>query len=152
MNCRVRAGPLSRRKSSKRVQGEEPLVGCPSGTHTRNRIVNADDSLAVSRIRTATAGSARRVARLEPVQEWYDPSMTRSKIAISLPKDQLVRVQQEVRAGRADSVSGYIARVLAEQERRESLRELVGDLIEKYGKPAAEDVKWAERALASRRG
>jgi hypothetical protein len=78
--------------------------------------------------------------------------MTRSKIAISLPKDQLVRVQQEVRAGRADSVSGYIARVLAEQERRESLRELVGDLIEKYGKPAAEDVKWAERALASRRG
>jgi hypothetical protein len=84
--------------------------------------------------------------------EWYDSSMTRAKIAISLPKDQLVRVHREVRAGRADSVSGYIAQVLAEHERRESLRALLRDLIEQYGKPAAEDVKWAERALAPRRG
>ncbi len=87
-----------------------------------------------------------------PFQEWYDTGMTRSKIAISLPRDQLVRVHREVRAGRADSVSGYIARVLAEHERRESLRRLLRDLIEQYGEPAAEDVKWAERALASRRG
>jgi len=78
--------------------------------------------------------------------------MTMSKIAISLPKEQVVRVQREVRAGRADSVSGYIARVLAEHERRESLRALLRDLVEQYGKPSAEDVKWAERALAPRRG
>jgi hypothetical protein len=78
--------------------------------------------------------------------------MTRSKIAISLPKDQLVKVHREIRAGRADSVSGYIARVLAEHEKRESLRIILRDLIAQYGKPAAEDVKWAERALAPRRG
>jgi hypothetical protein len=78
--------------------------------------------------------------------------MTRSKIAISLPKDQLVRVHREVRAGRADSVSGYIARVLAEHEGRESLQVLLRDLIEQHGKPAAKDMKWAERALAPRRG
>ena len=78
--------------------------------------------------------------------------MTRSKIAISLPKDQLVKVHRAVRAGRADSVSGYIAQVLAEHEKRESLRALLRDLIDQYGKPAAEDVKWAERALAPRRG
>jgi Arc/MetJ-type ribon-helix-helix transcriptional regulator len=77
--------------------------------------------------------------------------MTRSKIAISLPKDQLARVHQEVRAGRADSVSGYIARALAEQEKRESLRALLRDLIEQHGEPAAKDIKWAERALAPRR-
>jgi len=77
--------------------------------------------------------------------------MTRSKIAISLPKDQLVKVHREVRAGRDDSVSGYIARVLAEHERRESLRELLRDLIKQYGEPASEDVKWAKRALAPRR-
>jgi len=35
--------------------------------------------------------------------------MTKSKIAISLPKDQIARVHREVRAGRAGSVSGYIA-------------------------------------------
>lgn len=78
--------------------------------------------------------------------------MTRAKIAISLPKDQLARVHREVRAGRADSVSGYIAGVLAEQEKRESLRALLRDLIEQHGEPSAKDIKWAERALAPRRG
>jgi len=78
--------------------------------------------------------------------------MTMSKIAISLPKDQIARVQREIRAGRAGSVSGYIARVLAEQERRESLQELLRDLMEQHGEPAAKDIKWAERALEQRRG
>jgi hypothetical protein len=78
--------------------------------------------------------------------------MTRSKIAISLPRDQLVKVHREVRAGRADSVSGYIAGVLAEHDRRQSLRVLLRDLIDQYGEPAAEDIKWAEHAFAPRRG
>ena len=77
--------------------------------------------------------------------------MTKAKIAISLPKDQLARVHREVRAGRADSVSGYIARVLADQEKRESLKVLLRDLIEQYGEPGAEDIKWAKRAFAPRR-
>ena len=78
--------------------------------------------------------------------------MTSSKIAISLPRDQLVRAHREVRAGRASSVSGYIAHVLAEDERRQSLRALLRDLIEQHGEPTAKDVKWAERALAPQRG
>ena len=78
--------------------------------------------------------------------------MTRSKIAISLPKDQLVRVHREVRAGRADSVSGYIARVREEDERRQSLRSLLRELIAQHGEPTGEDIKWAERALPPRRG
>jgi hypothetical protein len=82
----------------------------------------------------------------------YDAGMTRSKIAISLPKAQPAMVHREIRAGRAESVSGYIARVLAEHEKRESLRALLRDLIEQYGEPATKDIKWAERALAPRRG
>jgi hypothetical protein len=78
--------------------------------------------------------------------------MTKAKIAISLPNEQLVRVHREIRAGRADSVSGYISSVLAEHERRESLKALLRDLIEQHGKPSAEDVRWAERALAPQRG
>jgi Arc/MetJ-type ribon-helix-helix transcriptional regulator len=81
---------------------------------------------------------------------WYDIGMTRAKIAISLPKHQLARVHREVRAGRADSVSGYIASALAEQEKRDSLRTLLRDLIEQHGEPAPEDVKWAERMLPRR--
>jgi Arc/MetJ-type ribon-helix-helix transcriptional regulator len=84
--------------------------------------------------------------------ERYDTGMTSSKIAISLPKEQLARVHREVRAGRAASVSGYISRVLTEHGKRESLRALLRDLIEQHGEPAAKDVKWAERVLAPRRG
>jgi hypothetical protein len=89
---------------------------------------------------------------LTPVHERYDAGMTKAKIAISLPKDQLARVHREVRAGRAESVSGYIAQVLAEHEKRESLRALLRDLIAQYGEPATKDIKWAERVLAPRRG
>ena len=92
------------------------------------------------------------IRNLETSAARYDIGMTKSKIAISLPKDQIAWVHREVRAGRAGSVSGYIARVLAEQERRESLRELLRDLIEQHGEPAAKDNKWAERALEQRRG
>ena len=77
--------------------------------------------------------------------------MTTSKLAIRLSKDLLAKVRQEVRAGRADSVSGYIAQVLAKQEKQESLRALLQDLIEQHGQPSAKDKKWAERALARRR-
>jgi hypothetical protein len=77
--------------------------------------------------------------------------MTTTKIAITLPEEQLARVHREVRAGRAESVSGYIAQVLAEQERRESLRELLRDLVAEHGEPSREDIKWAKRVLAPRR-
>ncbi len=82
----------------------------------------------------------------------YDSGMTKAKIAISLPREQLTRVQREVRAGRADSVSGYIAQMLAEEEKRESLKALLRDLIEQHGAPGAEELRWAERALTTRRG
>lgn len=78
----------------------------------------------------------------------YDESMTRAKIAISLPKEQLRRVHREVRAGRADSVSGYIAQVLAEQQKRDSLKALLREMIEEFGEPEAKDIKWAKRVLA----
>jgi len=81
----------------------------------------------------------------------YDIGMTRAKIAISLPKQQLARVHREVRAGRADSVSGYIAWVLAQEESRDSLRTLLRDLIQQHGEPGPEDIKWAERMLPPRR-
>ena len=96
--------------------------------------------------------SFRRPSALHDEAQRYDVGMTKSKIAISLPKDQIAWVHREVRAGRAASVSGYIARVLAEQERRESLRELLKDLIEQHGEPSAKDFKWAQRALEQRRG
>jgi hypothetical protein len=77
--------------------------------------------------------------------------MTAAKIAISLPPAQLARVRRAVRSGQAESVSGYIVRVLEEHEERESLQRLVDDLIAEHGKPTKADQAWARRALARRR-
>jgi hypothetical protein len=52
--------------------------------------------------------------------------MTTSKIAITLPEKQLGRVHREVRSGRAESVSGYIARVLADGQLARPCGELCG--------------------------
>ena len=76
--------------------------------------------------------------------------MTAAKIAITLPEEQVARVRRAVRAGLADSVSGYIARALSEQERRESLHAIVRDLIDQFGEPTQKETAWAKRALARR--
>ena len=80
----------------------------------------------------------------------YDYGMTAAKIAITLPEEQVARVRRAVHAGLADSVSGYIARALSEQERRESLKAIVRDLIADYGEPTQKEITWAKRALARR--
>jgi Arc/MetJ-type ribon-helix-helix transcriptional regulator len=77
--------------------------------------------------------------------------MTAARIAITLPPEQLAHVRRAVRSGHAESVSGYIARVLAEYEQRESLKKLVSDLIEEHGEPKKEERAWARRALARSR-
>ncbi|HEY4103444.1 MAG TPA: hypothetical protein VGM44_06115 [Polyangiaceae bacterium] len=74
--------------------------------------------------------------------------MTAAKIAITLPRDQLAKVQRAVRSGQASSVSGYIAEALVEKEERESLRALVADLKAELGEPTKREVQWAKRVIA----
>jgi len=81
----------------------------------------------------------------------YDSSMTAAKIAITLPQAQVAHIRRVVRAGRAESVSGYISRALAKQERQESLQVLVADLIAQHGEPTQKEKAWARRALSQRR-
>jgi Arc/MetJ-type ribon-helix-helix transcriptional regulator len=77
--------------------------------------------------------------------------MTQAKIAITLPPEQLARVRSAVRRGRAASVSAYIAGALAEQDREESLADLLRDLIAQHGKPTRKETAWARRVLERRR-
>jgi hypothetical protein len=81
---------------------------------------------------------------------WYDASMTAAKIAITLPQAQVTHIKRIVHAGRAESVSGYISRVLAEREREDSLEELVRDLIAQHGEPTRKETAWAKRVLSRR--
>jgi Arc/MetJ-type ribon-helix-helix transcriptional regulator len=73
-----------------------------------------------------------------------------AKIAITLPPEQLARVQRAVRRGQAPSVSAYIARALAEQDREESLADLLRDLVAQHGEPTRKDREWARRVLRRR--
>ena len=76
--------------------------------------------------------------------------MTAAKIAITLPPAQLERVRRAVREGRASSVSAYISRALEEQDREETLAEVLRDMTREHGEPSAEDQAWAQGVLARR--
>jgi len=81
----------------------------------------------------------------------YDCGMTAAKIAITLPREQLAKVQRAVKSGEASSVSGYIAGALAEKEQRESLRALIDELKSEHGSPNKREIAWAKRALSRSR-
>jgi hypothetical protein len=74
--------------------------------------------------------------------------MTAAKIAITLPQAQLARVRAAVRRGRAESVSAYIAGALAQQDREETLADVLRDMVKAHGEPTPKEKAWARRALA----
>lgn len=73
-----------------------------------------------------------------------------TKIAISLPDAEVEAARRAVAAGRAPSVSAYIAEAIARRERQDSLTELLDDLDRELGEPAAADYAWADKALGLR--
>ncbi len=76
----------------------------------------------------------------------YDFSMT--KIAISLPNDLVVAARAAVDAGRAASVSAYVAAALVRQGQEERLSDLLADLDAEFGPLSDDDWAFADRALA----
>jgi Arc/MetJ-type ribon-helix-helix transcriptional regulator len=76
----------------------------------------------------------------------YDSGMT-TKIAISLPDELVEDAREAVRAGRAASVSAYIAEALIAWKREHTLAGLVADLTAEFGEPSPEDFAWADKAL-----
>jgi len=70
-----------------------------------------------------------------------------TKIAVSLPDDQVAALKSATAAGRAPSVSALVSEALAEKFQRDSLAALVADIIAEDGPPSPEDYAWAEKAL-----
>ena len=77
----------------------------------------------------------------------YDDRMTR-RITVSLPDHLVEQATEAVQRGLAPSVSAYVAEALAERAEREPLDKVLADWRAQDGPPSAEDVAWAERALA----
>lgn len=74
--------------------------------------------------------------------------MTVAKIAVSLPAELVEQVRRAVRRGAAPSVSAYVAQALAEKEQRDSLDELLDELLAASGGPLTkEELREADRLL-----
>jgi len=65
--------------------------------------------------------------------------MTKSKIAITLPPALVARARRAVRAGRADSVSAYVAAALEEKTKLDELEDMLADMLAQTGGPLTED-------------
>ena len=74
-------------------------------------------------------------------------SMTRQKIAITLPEEQVAAARQAVAEGRAASVSAYISQALSRRTAEEEMAEMIAEIYAESGQPTEEDRAWARRLL-----
>jgi Arc/MetJ-type ribon-helix-helix transcriptional regulator len=73
--------------------------------------------------------------------------MTRKKIAITLPEEQVAAARRAVAEGRSPSVSAYISQALAHRDADDELREMLAEIYTEVGQPDASDRAWARQAL-----
>jgi Arc/MetJ-type ribon-helix-helix transcriptional regulator len=73
--------------------------------------------------------------------------MTREKIAITLPEEQVAAARRAVAEGRAPSVSAYISQALARRSAEEDMAEIIAEIYAQAGEPTEEDRVWARRVL-----
>ena len=78
--------------------------------------------------------------------------MTKSKIAITLPPALVARARRAVRAGRADSVSAYVAAAIAEKTKLDELEDMLAEMLLETGGPLTEsERRVADEALGVER-
>ena len=72
------------------------------------------------------------------------------RITISLPKIQVAQLKALVEAGRAESVSGFVQRVVGKALKNDALwRETLDQMLEETGGPlTSEEIAWADSVLA----
>ena len=74
--------------------------------------------------------------------------MNSAKVAISIPKETLKLAKQQVKAGRAKSLSALITEAVDEKLSRNQLIEILDAMDAEYGKPGKAARSWAKRVLA----
>lgn len=73
--------------------------------------------------------------------------MTTEKVAVSLPSELLSAAREAVKAGRAPSVSAYVAEAMAEKQGRERLDAVLAAMAAEDGEPTDEDRAWVRQVL-----
>jgi hypothetical protein len=73
--------------------------------------------------------------------------MTFAKVALSMPADVLRLAKKEVAAGRAKSLSSFVAEAVDEKLRRDELSSILDAMDAEHGKPTRVATTWAKRVL-----
>lgn len=73
--------------------------------------------------------------------------MNSAKIAISIPKETLKLAKQEVKAGRAKSLSALVSEAVGEKLSRNQLSAILDEMDAEFGKPGKAARSWAKRVL-----
>jgi hypothetical protein len=73
--------------------------------------------------------------------------MTTSKVAVTIPADVLKLAKEQVKAGRAKSLSALVSEAVDEKVRRNELLEILDAMDPKLGKPGKAAERWAKRVL-----
>ena len=74
-----------------------------------------------------------------------------TRITVSLPDELVASAHAAVAAGRAASVSAYVASAMRELSERESVADVLADWRAESGPPGAEDEAWVAAALVKAR-
>ena len=75
-------------------------------------------------------------------------SMTREKIAITLPEEQVAAARRAVVEGRAASVSAYISQALARRNADEEMSETIAEIYAENGQPTEKTCSGLATCLA----
>jgi len=73
--------------------------------------------------------------------------MNSAKVALSMPAEILRLAKREVAAGRAKSLSSFVADAVDEKLRRDELAAIRDAMDTEHGKPTKEATAWAKRVL-----
>ncbi|MHB8313147.1 MAG: ribbon-helix-helix domain-containing protein [Candidatus Dormibacteria bacterium] len=74
--------------------------------------------------------------------------MTKAKVTVSLPSELVEQTRRAVGAGRASSVSAYVAAALAEKVQLDDLAAMLDEMLADSGGPlSGEETEVADRVL-----
>lgn len=76
----------------------------------------------------------------------YDEGMN-VRITVSLPEELVAEANSAAATGRASSVSAYVAQALRDKSGRESLDDLLAELVAELGPATEEEGAWVRDAL-----
>ncbi|MGQ0625410.1 MAG: hypothetical protein ACT4PP_12280 [Sporichthyaceae bacterium] len=71
----------------------------------------------------------------------------KTRLTVSVDEAILVEVEAAVAAGRAPSISAWVAEAMAQRAQRESLRDLLAEIRADLGPATQEETAWARSVL-----